>query len=328
LNLASSLVRCNLLFRSREGLKISEAEFGFRSLSLLDSKVFFLRMRKRFNHLLLAAANMALDRIGLQLLQKSFLNIQADAASDCHQIRKSLPGALFYSALDCADQQLVLSFLHHLKSQLGQDLFAYITWSKHESFEPYFVEFGATDGLSLSNTYFLEKNLGWKGILAEPALCWRDRLVSNRGCNLDFRCVWSETGLKLNFTDYLHASEADYGAEYSGVTSVLNRKSIKQLQKLPSSVYEVETVSINDLLDSCGAPKRFAYLSIDTEGSEYQVLSRLDFGRYHPLAISVEHNYEAPKRRMIYDLLLSAGYTRVYESVSKWDDWYVRQLRL
>jgi hypothetical protein len=141
---------------------------------------------------------------------------------------------------------------------------------------------------------------------------------------LDFRCVWSETGLKLSFTDYLTASEADYGAEYSGVTTVLNRKSIEQLRELPSSVYDVDTVSINDLLDFHGAPRKFAYLSIDTEGSEYEVLSKLDFSRYQPLAISVEHNFEVAKRRMIYELLSGRGYVRVYESVSKWDDWYVR----
>ena len=32
----------------------------------------------------------------------------------------------------------------------------------------FFIELGANDGLRQSNTYYLEKNLGWRGILIEP----------------------------------------------------------------------------------------------------------------------------------------------------------------
>ena len=56
----------------------------------------------------------------------------------------------------------------NIKSQINQDIFVLYTldWKR----EGYFVEFGATNGIDLSNTYLLEKNFGWKGILSEPNL--------------------------------------------------------------------------------------------------------------------------------------------------------------
>ncbi len=60
------------------------------------------------------------------------------------------------------------------RSQLGQDIFA-LAANKFKR-GGYFVEFGATNGIDLSNTYALEKEYGWKGILSEPATVWHEDL--------------------------------------------------------------------------------------------------------------------------------------------------------
>ena len=70
-------------------------------------------------------------------------------------------------------------------------------------------------------------------------------------------------------------------------------------------------------------PKRIDYLSIDTEGSEYEILSNFNFDAYDIRAITCEHNY-MPERERIYKLLTSKGYFRVDTEKSKWDDWYTK----
>ena len=67
-----------------------------------------------------------------------------------------------------------------------------------------------------------------------------------------------------------------------------------------------------------GAPVDIDYLSIDTEGSEYEILQALSFDRWNIRLISVEHNYTA-RREDIQLLLKEKGYSLIE---MKWDDWY------
>jgi hypothetical protein len=85
----------------------------------------------------------------------------------------------------------------------------------------------------------------------------------------------------------------------------------------------VETVSLNDLLAGWDAPRRIDYLSLDTEGSELDILQHFDFAARDVRLISVEHNHTA-RRRPIFDLLTARGYRRRFETLSSVDDWYVR----
>jgi hypothetical protein len=59
-------------------------------------------------------------------------------------------------------------FLRDSKSQLGQDIFALFTSNFKTGGT--FLEIGAADGITLSNSYILEKYFGWTGVLCEPAI--------------------------------------------------------------------------------------------------------------------------------------------------------------
>ena len=201
----------------------------------------------------------------------------------------------------------------HSKAQLHQDIFVlFATKFKKNGF---FVEFGATNGVDLSNTYLLEKSYGWKGILAEPAKVWHDDLSKNRDVNIDFSCVWKVSN------DIVHFNMADT-AEYSTINE-FSGSDHHNKKRENGITYDVETISLNDLLKKHDAPKQIDYLSIDTEGSEFEILNNFDFSEYDISVITCEHNY-TPNRDKILSLMNGNGYTRRFTGFSKCDDWYFK----
>jgi hypothetical protein len=201
----------------------------------------------------------------------------------------------------------------HSKSQLLQDIFAL-----HQSnFKDggFFVEFGATNGVDLSNSHLLEKIFHWKGILAEPAKVWHEDLKINRQCYIEDKCVWKDSHSILEFKEVS-------SPELSTISNFQSNGDWASSQRDQSVSYQVETISLNDLLDKYHAPKIIDYLSIDTEGSEFEILNNFDFKRNQFKIITCEHNYTADRQK-IYDLLTKNGYVRKYSFLSKWDDWYV-----
>ena len=161
----------------------------------------------------------------------------------------------------------------------------------------------------------MEKEFEWNGILAEPATCWHKELKNNRTCNIETDCVWKDSKSVLTF------NQVDV-AELSTINSFSDTDSHSEARK-NGITYEVKTISLNDLLKKYNAPKIIDYLSIDTEGSEYQILSHFDFSEYSFKVITCEHNY-TPMREKLFSLLTQQGYQRVFEELSLFDDWYVK----
>jgi len=200
------------------------------------------------------------------------------------------------------------------KAQLFQDLFvSFVLRNRRGGF---FVEFGATNGLELSNTYILEKHLQWKGILGEPSKCWHSALSENRNSIIDRRCVWEKSGELIEFFEAKTP-------ELSTIWSFRDRDCHKEKRREGIS-YLVETVSLNDLLSQHNAPRHINYVSIDTEGTELHILKAFNFEKYIVDIITIEHNFAEPDRSKINELLAAKGFLRVFEAFSKWDDWYVR----
>jgi hypothetical protein len=209
-----------------------------------------------------------------------------------------------------------LSNANYTYSQNYQDVFAlYETDYKKDG---YFVEFGATDGVSISNTLLLQEKYGWTGILAEPNPYWHEALKKNRSCHISTDCVYSETGKEIEFI-------ASNAPDLSSIKDLAAKDEHEAVRNEGQTIL-VPTISLVDLLDKYEAPEEIDYLSIDTEGSEYVILKHFfdNPKKYSIKTITVEHNYLPEDRECIYALLIQNGYARKFPEFSRCDDFYTK----
>ena len=195
-------------------------------------------------------------------------------------------------------------------SQEAQDLKVLLHYKLKKG--GYFLEIGASDGIKFSNTYLLEQKYNWNGICVEPIKDDYDKLIYNRCCFCCNLAVYSKSNEKLEFNIY----------EYNLLSGLDKHINTYSNQPIKEKII-VKTITLTDLLDSYSAPYFIEYMSLDTEGSEYEILSVFDFNKYKFGLIHVEHNYEEPKRQQIKELLLKNGYTYIGEH--KQDDFYSNQ---
>lgn len=201
-------------------------------------------------------------------------------------------------------------------SQIGQDVFALqqLGWRRNG----YFVDIGAHDGKSLSNTWLMEHRFGWRGLCVEPLPDAFQRLRACRPRSHCFQVAAADRNSRdsqdtLKFT----VSRAMDGM-LSGISDCIDAHS-QHVQGCPTIQVALRTVT--SLLDECGAPAQIDYMSIDTEGSELLVLHGIDWQRYRFGMISVEHNNVEPRRSQMRQLLQRNGYRWLREN--HWDDDYV-----
>lgn len=236
-----------------------------------------------------------------------------------------LEQAFHQGALVDENQNLLSNFINSIKnknefkSQLYQDVFA--SFVVGEKFDKTFFEFGATNGISLSNSYMLENLLNWKGALSEPSPQWHTALKKNRpNTNILTDCVWSKSDLELDFfvSDVGELSSLNDFKE-SDKSSMPGNTSARLKN---GKIISVKTISLNHVIEKEFKFKVPSYISIDTEGSEYEILKFFDFKRFRPVVFTVEHNFTELQLK-IDELMKANDYVRVFKKITKFDAWYI-----
>lgn len=188
------------------------------------------------------------------------------------------------------------------KAQLKQDV-----WVLDNSTRAgYFLEIGAFHPEDLSNTWLLEQK-GWRGVAVEPMPNgdWTTRPNTTL-----IQEVITSDGRDVTFVS---------GNELGGIEEHISYHA-KEVKDKPR--VNLSSITPSQLLERVNAPRTIDYLSLDTEGSELEILSHFPFEEYTVRLITVEHNFEEPKRSQIRQLLERQGF--VLDQERAWDDFYVR----
>lgn len=181
-----------------------------------------------------------------------------------------------------------MNALKNFKSQYRQDQLVDILLNQKAN--GFFLDIGAYDGLTFSNSYFFEKERGWKGICVEPIPSVFKSLQQNRSCTLVNGAI-SETEEELSFTHVTGYSEMLSGIKKYRSSDHIARTN-REILENGGTIENItcKGYNSNNLLDRYGIDK-VDYLSIDIEGGELEVLKSINFSKIDIDLITVENNY-------------------------------------
>ncbi len=215
-------------------------------------------------------------------------------------------------------------------SQHGQDKFIYETFFK-DKIDGFFVEAGANDGIAQSNTFFFEKTLGWKGLCVEPIPEVFERLKNNRRCTCFQGCISNFEGT-ATFVEFLRRTSAinnDLEKFYircagdcdaiqnlvaslksslvSGLVEKFDPRHLERWGHLPNKIISVPCYLPKTVFDMYGI-KHIDFLSLDTEGGEFDILKSIDFSSVYISVLQVEDRWPDGS---IKEFLMNKGFAFV-----------------
>jgi FkbM family methyltransferase len=154
----------------------------------------------------------------------------------------------------------------------------------------FFIEAGANDGVSFSNTYYLERILGWRGILVEGIPHLAERARRQRPRSRVFQCALVSADQEGTEVEMIYGNLMSVVVGAMGSPEADREHIRKAAEHDPESGRFRVTVkgrTLSSLIDEAGAPQ-VDFLSLDVEGFEGPVLRGLDFQRHRPEYICVE----------------------------------------
>lgn len=179
----------------------------------------------------------------------------------------------------------------------------------------YFIDLAANDAIVLSNTRALERDHGWNGLCIEPNPAYHAGLLEYRNCTVVGMAVSDAIAEAwFDFTFDAKLGKAAYtGAVFGSVVTSKNSS------KRPETTRQVWLMPIGPILAAHAAPATIDFMSLDVEGSEFNVMSAFPFERHNITLLLIEKSKSRPHK--LIDLLQDHGYNLLCTTIL--DDLYV-----
>jgi len=177
-----------------------------------------------------------------------------------------------------------------------------------------YIDIGANDGVTYSNSYMLEKQFSWSGLLVEPLKWLMPKVYEFRGANNHIlnACVYNRTYL-AEFVEVLptpdHVGFKGYGEDmFSEVKETWSHTNKVWVPDDPST-NPVPCFHAQTILDAYNIT-HVNYLSVDAEGADDAILQSIDWNRFSADIISFEWSDPAMYYRLQH-MLYHKGYERI-----------------
>lgn len=167
-------------------------------------------------------------------------------------------------------------------SQYKQDIWFYLAIARHTGRSTY-VDVGSNHPIVISNSYFLDACLGWRGICVEAQEDYYERIRKYRSCTLA-PCVSS----KFETVTFVNAHDLG-GMERNNKN--VNGTAEWQQRAHTANRTSVDCVPLSHVLKTAGM-RHVTFMSVDVEGAEYDVLRGIDWDATEVWFITLEGNEE------------------------------------
>lgn len=161
-----------------------------------------------------------------------------------------------------------------------------------------FLDVGANDGLTFSNSYLLASIGAWRGVCVEPSWPAFVKLQKTHEGRDDrvllVNAAITEIDGPIDFYDSgTHLHQGDVALLSTTVPAELDRwkKSGEQFTKTT-----VRGITFATLMKEC-AQREFQFITIDAEGADYAILAQIDLTAVGCQMLCIEFNQRADDRR-------------------------------
>ncbi len=197
------------------------------------------------------------------------------------------------------------------ETQLNQDIFALLV---NRFGNGYFLEIGANDGYTISNTVYLEEKFGWNGLLVEANPAYEISLKNRKS-----------KSIIAAITDKKGTFKFRAAGLYGGVDESLDRMHNKITDGAP--LITVNGITLEQALVDHGAPSLINFVSIDVEGGELPIVRQLcDLRNFRFLCGCIEHNFRMEDYSEIVELLQRADYQVIWNGKTLQDLFFIDKL--
>ena len=179
----------------------------------------------------------------------------------------------------------------------------------------FFIEVGANNGFSQSNTYYFEQLRGWTGILIEGIPELYEQCVLERPKSKVFNCALvandcTEPYITMKYANLMSIVEGAFKSKSADENHIKKGQEVQP--NLATYEIQVPTKTLTSILDECKVEK-IDLFSLDVEGFELNVLKGLDFNKYRPKYMLIEARFKEEIEEYISDLYVQVDRLSIHD---------------